>query len=523
MKVNSLFSLLISLFLLGSCSLNQTSSETSENNSSSTSITSESSSSFSNSENNEKNLKKLTILSVNDLHGKIEQDENGKNGISNLSHLINEYRNQNTDDDVILLANGDMFQGQAISNLNYGESVINAMNEMRFDMMGIGNHEFDWGIEKVLRFFDNDKSNQEANFPLINSNIIKKDDSSLLEHTLPYLTLQKENIKVGIISVIGEDQKSSILAPLIKPYEFLDVKSSVASTAEKLRIEEDCDIVICNIHDGDTYKNYTKNDNNIDIASLKGNQRVDALINGHSHYRYAGYLGRNDMSMALPVVQAGSSSEALGVIELTLNEDKTIESVNSKYVYNDSYSFDQNVQDIVNNDYLLLKDKLEEVYCVSNEDIYETYLLRSWSASTMQKATDADIAFSNNGGLRNVNITKNQNITVSDLYEINPFDNQILLTQISGYQINSFINNYGSSNYYNIKDGVIIENSSSIYYTVAVIDYLGYKDYFPLGNNYVETNLIFRDVMGLDLKERHNNNLKFSPSNDNKSILNKLI
>ena len=66
----------------------------------------------------------LTILSVNDLHGAVEQNGNGEKGLANMSYLINEIRNENFLDDVILIGNGDMFQGTYISNITYGRVVI---------------------------------------------------------------------------------------------------------------------------------------------------------------------------------------------------------------------------------------------------------------------------------------------------------------------------------------------------------------------------------------------------------------
>ena len=466
-------------------------------------------------------LEHLTILSINDLHGKIEQDDSGLQGISNLSYKINTYRNQNELDDVILIANGDMFQGQAISNLNHGKSVINAMNAMDFDIMGIGNHEFDWGIDTVLNYFDGNEENGEANFPLVNANIIKNDTKELLEYTKPYEIVYKENIKIGIISTIGVDQSSSILKPLMDPYSFTDVTAAVGKYAEILRKDEKCDFVICNIHDGDTNYDTTVNKS---LANLTGNKRIDALINGHSHYKYRGYITRSDGSASLPVIQAGANGNALGVIDLYFDKDtKVISSVNAFYNQEQNTSYDEVVQEIVDNDYELLKDQLEEVYCVSGETVTSTSKLRSWAGSCIQKATDADIAFSNNGGLRNVNLSSNKNITVSDLYEIMPFDNKILIAEVSGYQINSFIDKYSSSNYYSIKKGLTIENSYSVYYKVAVIDYLGYKSYFPLGDDYIDSGLLYRDLMGEDLRLRHKNGDKFYPSSNPESILNCLI
>lgn len=504
--------------------LNNSSSNTSSSSSKTTSsissnITSSSSSSASSSTTKNFTLK---ILSINDLHGKIEQTD-AKQGISNLNYEINRIRNEAPEDDVVLIANGDMFQGQAISNLNHGLSVVNAMNAMDFDMMGIGNHEFDWGIEEITRFFDGNKENGEANFPLINSNVYYKNTSNLLENTLPYKTISREGVKIGLISAIGVNQYSSILKTRADPYEFKNLTSSLSSTADILRSQENCDIVIANIHDGGAYSNGSVNyqtQNNLDLAALTGTKKIDALINGHTHYGYANTISRNS-EVPLPVVQAYSSCSSLGVIELEIENKKVVSSSASLIDMRYKTTYDQEIQNIVDADYELLKDQINEVYGVSGETITETTLLENWASSCMQKALDADIAFSNKGGLRGVSLKANNNITLHDAYEINPFDNEILYTTISGSSINNFINRYGSSNYYTIKEGVTIESSKN--YLVAVIDYLGFKNYFPLGTNYINSHIIFRDLMVQDIKKRTELGLKFYPSTSPTSYLEKVI
>ncbi len=474
--------------------------------------------SFTTSENDEKEFT-LNILSINDLHGKIEQT-NQKQGISNLSAVINNIRNENELDDVVLIANGDMFQGQAISNLNHGLSVINAMNAMDFDMMGIGNHEFDWGIEEITRFFDGDKENGEANFPLVNSNVFYNDSDQLLEYSKPYHIIMKEGVKIGLISALGQDQYSSILKSKSEKYVFKDMLSYLKNNAQILKEKEKCDIVIANIHDGGTTSYFTEMNNS--LASLKDNYKIDALINGHTHYGYAGLITR-DNEVDLPVVQAYSSGSSLGVIKLDIKNKKVLNASSELIDMRYNLNYDQKIQDIVDNDYNLLKDKIEETYNISGETVSEKELIQNWAGSCMQKALDADIAFSNNGGLRGVNLIKGQEIKLKDIYVINPFDNEILLANISGKNINNFLSRYSSSNYNVIKDGVVIENSASKFYKVAVIDYLGFKNYFPLGQDYINTGLIFRDIMILDIKKRRDLNMEFCPVSSSNSYLEKLI
>ena len=86
----------------------------------------------------------FNILEFNDVHGYIEQDSNNKRGLSNAAKIVNDIRNEDNLDNTILIANGDMFQGTALSRVSEGRVMIDAMNKMGFDACGIGNHEFDW-------------------------------------------------------------------------------------------------------------------------------------------------------------------------------------------------------------------------------------------------------------------------------------------------------------------------------------------------------------------------------------------
>ena len=508
MKNKSLIlGMIFSLFLVG-CNDSATTNSSNSANSSTSNITNQT----------ENSLNTLYVLSINDLHGNLMRDTKGRNGMSSLSYMIDDIRDKQKDlDDVVLVANGDMFQGQAISNLVFGASVINVMNAMDFDMMGIGNHEFDWGIEKILSYWDGNETNGEANFPLVNSNVYNS-RNELIDHTVPYTIVQKENLKIGICSAIDPSQKSSILKTKSDGYDFRNTVLSIGNTAEILRKQEQCDLVIANIHDGVASSNSVNSENNAAIAKLSGDKKVDVLINGHTHYRNSGLIARNN-DVSLPVVQAGSSASSLGIITLNLNDNKEVIRASAKWKYTDT-NYDSEIENLVNQEYEKIQDQVEEVYGIGGENVSQEKDLYSWAASCMQKATDADIAISNNGGIRGTgNIKTNQEITINNLYDINPFDNEILLTTKTGQQIKSFLNSTGSSNYYRTKDDATYSTfDDNTNYQVAIIDYVGFKNNFSIGN-YTNTHLIFRDLMKDDIKERKKQGKTFKPITESASYL----
>ena len=101
-------------------------------------------------------MKEIIIYSLNDFHGMIFPNESCC-GISKIGEFIINQKKNN--DCVIVLSAGDMFQGGSVSTLTKGEALVEAMNIIGFDAMTIGNHEFDWDIETVLKYNDYNKDN----------------------------------------------------------------------------------------------------------------------------------------------------------------------------------------------------------------------------------------------------------------------------------------------------------------------------------------------------------------------------
>ena len=454
---------------------------------------------------------KISALELNDLHGYIEQVD-GMNGISNASYLINQIRNEDNLDNVVLVANGDMFQGTALSNLTRGASVVEIMNAMEFDFMGIGNHEFDWGLEEIFKFFDDDKSNGEANFPLINSNVYYKDTNSVVVidgyNILESTIIEKEGVKIGVVSCIGM-LKSSILATRTADYEFENIISTATPLCKALR-DNGADIILLNIHDGSssTVSDYTTN---VSLAGIqyKGRNLIDLIINGHTHTNQFGYVERNDAD--LPITQAASYCKHLG--ELNLYFDKTIGEVVYTRVkthnlqYEVGTNYDTEIQALVDQKYNDVKSQIEETYCIASASVNQKNQLFDWAANVMLTSVGADCAISNTGGIRSTGrIESGEPIQLGNMFEIIPFDNEIILCTVSGSVLKNYLNS--TSNYYGLKDNVSVSSlSNSKMYTVAVIDYVYYGSYFMANNNPINTHVIYRDALIEDLKLRNTFNV----------------
>jgi len=137
----------------------------------------------------------LTILHTNDIHCHIEpftgpsERYAGKGGMARISELAKLTRQKNPN--TLLFDAGDMFQGTPYFNYFKGELILKLMSEAGYNAGTIGNHEFDNGLEGILKPLPN------ATFPLINSNYDFSD--TILAGKFPRWKIFRESgIKVGV-------------------------------------------------------------------------------------------------------------------------------------------------------------------------------------------------------------------------------------------------------------------------------------------------------------------------------------
>lgn len=449
----------------------------------------------------------IYVLSVNDLHGYIMRDKEGRNGLSNMAYLINQIRDADDYDNVILIGNGDMFQGTYISNETNGLAVIDAMNAMKFDAMGIGNHEFDWGIDVILKYFDGDPNNGEANFPLLNANIYVKASNSLLTvkdgKVFESYIVEREGIKIGLISYIG-DLYNSIIYSMVKDYEFdLNLSDSIERIGRSLK-QAGADIIVVNIHYGDEYNKIFAQ-----AKDEQGNYLVDAVINGHEHKRVQDDVKR-DGGIPMPYVQAGSNGKYIGKITLYFNT-KTRSVINYDVEYlavaDAGLDYDESVEAIIDHHW----EKLENMPLIeAGETIEEREDLFQWIGHVMLKATGSNIAIHNIGGVRGSgHIVKGEDVTVAQVFEISPFDNPIYVFEATYEEVQQVIDN---NSLFSVTKTPLKQGQT---YQVAVISYV-YENYsemstFRRNGRGIDTGLYIRDLLVMDLQAKNRLGLTFKP------------
>ena len=445
----------------------------------------------------------LSIIELNDVHGYIMQDEDGREGLSNVSYLINQIREEQDYDNVLLVANGDMFQGTGLVRMSYGRVMIDAMNMMGFDACCLGNHEFDWDLPVILRYFDGDTLNGEANFPLLNANVYQNGQLVTIDGGNIYssYTYEKAGVKVGMIGYIG-NVKSSINGVYADKYMFdTDFSNSVDLIGRNLK-DNGCDIIVVSIHDGSADGVFSYEVNN-QLAMLKYNDSylVDAVINGHTHSYQDGLISREG-GISMPVIQSSSyrsgSFYSFGRIDLTIDlATKKVEDVSLSHLKASSAgaNYDKSVESVIDLYYEMDKDILdEEITYISDYQSRYDEDLRGWVGNVMLADTGADVAICNTGDLR-TNLDAGI-LKFEELYQFLPFDNMIITHTCDASLVKNFLNS--DYYFYATKGGTNLKESGT--YNVAVIDYVWYSKYYSKlkTSDFNETGLVLRDILLID-------------------------
>lgn len=477
-KIKNVFLGLLTLVLINSCNLINSS------NSSSSSVVSNGSS-ISISSNN---ILTANLLSINDTHGRL-LSTGGEIGMDKVSGNIKKM--EANKGEYIKIANGDIFQGTYESNVLYGRPMIDCLNEMNFDCLVIGNHEFDWGIDKIAAYKDGNLENGEANFDFLTCNIVYKESNMPLTWAEPYIIKESEGgAKVGIIGAIGEYLTSSISGSRIKDYDFLDPVPLIETYAKELRDEEKCDIVVVAIHE---YERSTCER----IASLTNSSRIDGIFTAHTHSKVNETAG----SKKIPVLQGACNNEYLAIMNFEV--ENGVVRTNKVLLSNSSASSDSKINTIVNS-YVNgeLKTKGEEVIGYNSSYKSAAYMAQVF-VNAMHEIYGGDVAISNKAR----EPLDQGNITIKEMYQVFPFDNMIIKAKISGEKLIGFYN-YAYSIYYsegfNIND--IKANET---YEIVIIDYVYDNErntnYFSQDPSIrVEQNQYMRDFMIDYIKEKEN-------------------
>ena len=258
-----------------------------------------------------KKQKQLVILHTNDTHScilplKAELADTAladRGGYLRRLAVLKAEREKTPD--LLLFDSGDFSQGSSYYTMFKGDVEVELMNQMHYDAVTIGNHEFDFGLENMTRIF------KLAKFPIVCSNYDFK-DTELKDIVKPYITLKRKGVKIGVFALCPA-MKGLVSTKNYGPLEYLDPATTAQKYIDLLRRQEKCDLVICLSHMGWKESEYTDED------WVKRSEGCDLVLGGHTHtYMPALEHAADKTGKLIPVDQNGKHGAFIGRLVLNL-------------------------------------------------------------------------------------------------------------------------------------------------------------------------------------------------------------
>ena len=407
----------------------------------------------------------LNILHTNDIHGGIVPREASFlnpdfppmiGGGAYISAYVDGVREEclESGEYCLLIDAGDIYQGTPTGNFESGKLIIEWMNAIGYDMITLGNHDFDDGADNAINL------SEQADFPVICSNFVDSTTGEIPAPVLPYVILEFEGVKIAFIGLNTTDTYGLVTPELLGNYIFLN---EVETTERYIREveEQGADLIILVSHlgqprDTDKYlervydawnagEEYTKDFcmNHVELTCLVSG--IDLIVSGHIHLGFAEpWVSPVNHTI---VVQGYANGTGIGRIRLAIDtESGTLTGYDlpegEEYIslLHDEFWPDQEIADMIENFRITAEAGMDEVIGEANEQIPRgnaEHPMGRLIADAMLWSTDSDVALMNRGGIRAA--LPRGLITPRVVYQAIPFEEDLFVFELTGAELKEIL------------------------------------------------------------------------------------
>ena len=368
---------------------------------------------------------KTVILHTNDVHGAV-------NGYACIAALKADYEAKGAE--VILVDAGDFSQGTTYVSSTKGADAVTMMNAAGYDVVTLGNHEFDYGYAQLK------ENMSKAKFKVVCADVFNEDGTPIFDANYTYTT--KSGVKVGFFGMETPETQTKANPALIKGLTFATGDAFTKAAADQVAALKDADVVICLAHLGIDAESAPYRSTDL-YAAVKG---IDFIIDGHSHtVMTKGEKGE-------PIQSTGTAFANIGVIVID-NATKKIES-NSLFEVKEDTAKDETVSaaaktivDRVDAEYDVVFAKSEVTLNgakapngnrdseTNNGDLITDAMIWKVMQNKEGLTVDADhvVAITNGGGIRAA--IKPGDVTKKDINTVLPFGNTVAVIYVTGAEL----------------------------------------------------------------------------------------
>lgn len=430
----------------------------------------------------------ISIVGTNDLHGTAVPRREGRGGLALFAGYLANLRSARLRDGggVVLLDAGDMFQGTLESNLNEGAVIVRAYNALGYTAAAIGNHEFDFGpvgeAATPRRPGDDPQGAlkaraAEARFPFLTANVLAASTRRAVTWTnvRPWTTIEVAGVTVGIIGVTTKETPHTTIAANFAGLRMRPLVATISEGAREVR-RAGATLVVATAHAGGRCTAFDKpeeagscrqDEEIMQVARRLPRGTLDVIVAGHSH---AGMAHRVN---GIAIIESFAGGVAFGRVDVEVSrqggrvldtrihpprnicasEEPESRSCDPARVPGKTpvpvvYEGRRVEADAAIDD--ILRPAIDAARGIKERKLgvtIETPITRVYDEESplgnlftdlMRAArADADVAFTNGGGLR-TDLPAGE-LTYGQLYEATPFDNQLVAIRLTGRQLRAVV------------------------------------------------------------------------------------
>jgi 5'-nucleotidase/UDP-sugar diphosphatase len=418
----------------------------------------------------------FTVLHTNDNHGRFWSNSDGEYGMAARKTLIDQIRAEVSSNggETLLLSGGDINTGVPESDLQDALPDFIGMNEIAYDAMAVGNHEFD----NPLAVLDSQRS--VANFPMLAANIYKADGTRYFD---AYKVFDVNGVRVAVIGLTTEDTAKIGNPEFIKDLTFTDPTTEVAKVIAEIKAADTADLIFATTHMGHyaDAQNGSNAPGDVTLARALAAGDLSAIIGGHSQNPVCMEPDTNDYAEFAPgdactpdmqngtyIMQAHEWGKYVGRADfeyfngelhlasyklIPVNLKKTVEDAEgnkTKVLVADEITADADLKALLSYYQERGQGQLDEIIATTdalldgeraNVRNMQTNLGRL-VAEAQRTKVGADIGVMNSGGVR-ASIQAGD-ISYRDVLTVQPFGNMVTLSTMTGAEVTEYLNTVAS-------------------------------------------------------------------------------
>lgn len=364
------------------------------------------------------NFKIITVFATSDIHGHLEPYqasgmEREMGGLSKMSKIVKDFRVKYPN--TILIDGGDAPYNTNITNLFEGESTIEVMNEMGYDAMALGNHDFDYPFNVMRRNAEN------AKFPFLSANTYFEEEYP--DFLLPSVIKEVDGLKIGIVGITDDMSHVYTHPNNVKGITFKEQFQAAKEAVNAIKDETDVIISLAHIH----------GNNPVLPTKVEG---IDIEIGGGQDV-----VGFPQLIENTWLISPGKHAEVLNQININFFNNEMI-GINFAHIFlTENLATDPVVDEIISKYRSQLDEKMNDVVGETTVPLdgergtarMKESNLANIIADSLLDITGADIALQNGGGVR-ASIDEGP-ITMNEVYAVLPFDNTVVVVEATGETI----------------------------------------------------------------------------------------